>query len=190
MSTYYFGVLLWAGFLISWQLASFWRSRARIQTSVASRLRDVLFYVVGFVFLFTPRANVAGLWENPPIFDYGILALEVGGFLFAWLARIYLGRLWSDMITVSADHRIVQTGPYGLVRHPIYTGFLLSAWSIAFLVASPTAFIGAAILSAQMVWKAKREEDFLSRELDRASYAEYAARTPMLVPFIPNRKSS
>ena len=94
------------------------------------------------------------------------------------------------MTTLREDHHIVETGPYGLVRHPIYTGFLLSAWSFALLVASPTALIGAAVLSAQMKWKAKREENFLSKELGRAAYAEYSARTPMLVPFVPVRKSS
>ena len=52
------------------------------------------------------------------------------------------------------------------------------------------ALIGAAVLSAQMKWKAKREENFLSKELGRAAYAEYSARTPMLVPFVPVRKSS
>ena len=88
------------------------------------------------------------------------------------------------MITLRKDHRIVESGPYGLVRHPIYTGFLIAAWAFALLVASPTALLGASFLTGQMVWKAGREETFLRHELGAAAYDAYAARTPMLVPFL------
>lgn len=188
MSLYYAGVVLWALFLVSWQAAMLWTTKGIARTPVLDQLRDLLLYVIGFVLLFTPRANVAGMWDNPSLVGIGILALEVGGFAFAWWARIHLGRLWSGMITLRKDHRIVESGPYGLVRHPIYTGFLLAAWAFALLVASPTALLGAGFLTGQMAWKAGREETFLRRELGAAAYDAYAARTPMLVPFLPVRQ--
>ena len=45
--------------------------------------------------------------------------------------RIHLGRLWSGTITLKQDHRIIDSGPYGLVRHPIYTGLILSILATA-----------------------------------------------------------
>ncbi len=185
MTPYNAGVFFWAVFLISWQAAMLWTAKALARTSIASRIRDYLLYIIGFALLFTPQANVAGMWNNPPLLGFVILALEVCGFAFAWWARIHLGRLWSGMITLREDHRVVESGPYGMVRHPIYTGFLFAAWAFALLVASPTALAGAAILSGQMAWKASREEAFLRRELGDAAYDAYSARTPMLVPFMP-----
>jgi protein-S-isoprenylcysteine O-methyltransferase Ste14 len=79
---------------------------------------------------------------------------------------------------------VVESGPYGLVRHPIYTGFLGASWAFALLIASPTALLGAALLTVQMAWKAKREESFLRQELGPADYDAYAARTPMLIPLL------
>jgi protein-S-isoprenylcysteine O-methyltransferase Ste14 len=181
------GALLWGAFLVSWYAAMLWTARAVASTSTASRVRDYAFYIVGFGLLFTPLARVAALWANPAPAAYGLLGLEAAGFAFAWWARVHLGRLWSGMITLREGHRVVESGPYGLVRHPIYTGFIAAAWAFALLVASPTALAGAVVLTAQMAWKAKREEAFLRQELGPADYDAYAARTPMLVPFVRAR---
>jgi protein-S-isoprenylcysteine O-methyltransferase Ste14 len=184
LTPYLAGALLWGAFLVSWYAAMAWTARAVARTSILSRARDYLFYVIGFALLFTPRARAPGLWENPALIAYGLLGLEIAGFAFAWWARIHLGRLWSGMITLREGHRVIESGPYGLVRHPIYTGFLAAAWAFALLVASPAALLGAAVLTAQMAWKAAREEAFLRQELGRTQYDAYAARTPMLVPRI------
>ena len=58
------------------------------------------------------------------------------------------------------------------------------AWAFALLTGAPATLLGAATLTAQMAWKAKREEAFLRQELGPADYDAYAARTPMLIPFL------
>jgi len=184
MTPYLAGAFLWGAFLVSWYAAGGWKARAVARTSILSRALDYLIYAIGFLLLFTLRARVHGLWNTPALVGDALLAAELAAFGFAWWARVHLGRLWSGMITLREGHRIVESGPYGLVRHPIYTGFLGAAWAFALLVASPTALLGAAVLTAQMTWKARREEGFLRRELGAAAYDDYAARTPMLVPFI------
>jgi protein-S-isoprenylcysteine O-methyltransferase Ste14 len=188
MTLYGAGALAWGAFWLSWYAATAWTAKAVARTSRLSRLRDYLFYVAGFSLLLTPPMLVHGLWKDPAVVGWGLLALELGSFAFAWWARVHLGRLWSGMITLREGHRVVESGPYRFVRHPIYTGFLGAAWCFALLVASPTALLGAAVLTAQMAWKARREEAFLRRELGAAAYDDYAMRTPMLIPFTASRR--
>nr|WP_280178209.1 MULTISPECIES: isoprenylcysteine carboxylmethyltransferase family protein [Mesorhizobium] len=106
------------------------------------------------------------------------------GLIFSWWARIHLGRLWSASVTAKADHRIVDTGPYGLVRHPIYTGLLLALLATMAAKGTVWGIAGVALLTIGIVMKAKLEERFLRGELGPA-YDDYARRVPMLVPFTP-----
>jgi protein-S-isoprenylcysteine O-methyltransferase Ste14 len=55
-----------------------------------------------------------------------LVGATVSGFAFSWWARIVLGRLWSSGVTRKTDHRIVTTGPYKVVRHPIYSGIIIA----------------------------------------------------------------
>ena len=72
------------------------------------------------------RVAANRLWDVGHDGAVVLALLTIPGFLFAWWARLHLGRLWSGTVTRKADHRIVDTGPYAIVRHPIYTGLLAS----------------------------------------------------------------
>ena len=107
------------------------------------------------------------------------------GFGFAWWARLHLGQLWSAFVTQQADHRIVDTGPYGIVRHPIYTGIIAAAIALALVKGTVIASAGA-LLAAFGFWvKARLEEGFLREQLGAEAYDGYRRRVPMLVPFGP-----
>lgn len=177
----------WMVFVASWWIAALWVAKAAAKGALRDRRLYWLGFVVGFVALFSfnlqPGAGPnAPLWRAPAIVQWLLVAAELGGFAFAWWARLHLGRLWSGMMTLREGHRVVDTGPYALVRHPIYTAFIGSSWAYALLVARPTALFGAAVLTVVMAVKARAEEAFLRRELGAADYDAYAARTPMLVP--------
>ena len=89
---------------------------------------------------------------------------------------------WSGSVTAKADHRIVDTGPYALVRHPIYTGLLLSAFATAALYGTALAVLGALLILLGFWIKARLEERFLRAELGPEAYDAYASRVGMLVP--------
>ncbi|TKB07117.1 MAG: isoprenylcysteine carboxylmethyltransferase family protein, partial [Mesorhizobium sp.] len=85
--------------------------------------------VVGTILLFIPAHGYAGplrLWTPNLAEAWICVALIAAGLAFAWWARLHLGRLWSGTVTAKAEHRVIDTGPYRLVRHPIYTGLLLA----------------------------------------------------------------
>ena len=86
-------------------------------------------------------------------------------------------------LTKKAGHHVVDTGPYRLVRHPIYAGLIFAAFATATEKGTSYALFGVAILTFGFYTKAQREERFLRVELGEDAYCAYARKTPMLLPF-------
>ncbi len=82
---------------------------------------------------------------------------------------------------------MVDTGPYGIVRHPIYTGIILASAATAAMRGTALAWLGACVMTTGWVIKARLEEEFLREELGAETYGEYARRVPMLSP-LPRRQ--
>lgn len=129
------------------------------------------------------------LWRTPMALAWAMAAAAFAGLLFTWWARIHLGRLWSSSVTRKADHHVVDTGPYGIVRHPIYTGIILASVATAAMRGTALAWLGACVMTTGWVIKARLEEEFLCEQLGAETYGEYARRVPMLAP-LPRRRRS
>lgn len=180
---------IWAVWLISWLVAALWASKAAQRPPLRDELPYRVLHVIGALLLIAnfqlPRFSFG--WSEPEWVAILLLCLEALGFAFAWWARIHLGALWSGQVTRKADHRIVETGPYGLVRHPIYTGILLSFYASLLLRPGWLGLAAAVVMTFSFVVKLRLEERFLSAELGVEAYAAYRKRVPMLVPFSPVR---
>jgi len=177
--------IIWAAWVASWIVASWWSARTQKR---AARSTELLYHVligVGAV-LMTPwvarRLGAAPLWNAGDFGSYLLAAAALAGLALTWWARIHLGRLWSSVITRKENHRIVDSGPYALVRHPIYTGLIAAILASAVAEATATALIGAALIVFGLWVKARAEERFLTGELGADSYEPYRRRVPMLVP--------
>jgi protein-S-isoprenylcysteine O-methyltransferase Ste14 len=182
---------LWIGWALSWLAASRWSTRTekRVGFSTEYRYRVVLF--VGGFLLAVPAHRYEGslrLWHVHFVGAWICVAGVAVGIAFAWWARIHLGRLWSGEITRKADHRVVDTGPYAIVRHPIYTGLLCAALATAAAKGTILGVLGAALFVTGFWMKARLEEQWLSRELGPEEYGRYRRRVPMLVPFGPRSR--
>jgi protein-S-isoprenylcysteine O-methyltransferase Ste14 len=153
----------------------------------ADSLKYRLPIIAGAV-LFMPLAGkVLGekpLWQFGNGGVYVLACLVLAGISFTWWARIHLGRFWSNAITHKEGHQVIDTGPYGLVRHPIYTGLIAGMLVTGFAVGTVTAILGAALISLGMGLKARMEEGFLTAELGADAYGSYCRRVPMLIPFL------
>jgi protein-S-isoprenylcysteine O-methyltransferase Ste14 len=160
------------------------KKRGGIGADIAFR---ILFYVSATLLLapFSDRPWFAQvqIWQLNATLKWTLAALTAAGFWFAWWARIHLGRLWSDWLTKKAGHHVVDTGPYRLVRHPIYLGVIFAAFATAIEKGTSFALFGAAVLAFAFYTKARREERFLRLELGEDTYDAYARKTAMLVPF-------
>ncbi|HLH55245.1 MAG TPA: isoprenylcysteine carboxylmethyltransferase family protein [Verrucomicrobiae bacterium] len=105
----------------------------------------------------------------------------LGAGIAIW-ARASLGRNWSSRVTLKKDHELIETGPYRLVRHPIYSGLLLMIIGTAITTATQAGFVALSVCFCGFWIKLRQEERLLSRNL--AGYPEYMRRTKALVPFV------
>jgi protein-S-isoprenylcysteine O-methyltransferase Ste14 len=110
-------------------------------------------------------------------------AATIVGCAFAFWARTRIGSNWSAMVTVKQDHELILRGPYAVVRHPIYSGFLLALAGTAIVVGEIRAFIGLGIAFIGFFLKSAAEERFM-REQFSDEYARYSQRVKRLIPFI------
>src|SRR5213076_1766360 len=121
------------------------------------------------------------LWVFSNTAVYVVALIVLAGISFTWWGRLHLGQFWSNTITHKQDHRVVDTGPYGIVRHPIYTGITLASIATATMRGTAAAWLGVAVMTLGWYVKARMEEEFLREELGADNYTDYARRVPMLV---------
>lgn len=183
---------MWSLWFLSWIIAAAWSRRTTARPPALEQLIHWIPTLIGFSLLAQGSFAGRGYWL-PDDRDWGVsgalgwvlAGVCATGLLFTWWARIWLGSLWSGSVSRKANHTVVQTGPYRLVRHPIYTGLIVAAFASAGLAGRPANLLGAALIAFGFWLKATMEERFLSRELGTDAYADYRRRTPMLIPFWP-----
>jgi protein-S-isoprenylcysteine O-methyltransferase Ste14 len=180
---------LWVLWVVSWFVAWRWSGRTVKRSEPGARILELALTLWGIgALFFDGSGSTEGLLQRPLYrIDEGVawllVATAAGGFGVCWWARIHLGQMWSSNIVLKENHRIVDSGPYGLVRHPIYTGLLLAAWATAAMHSKEVSFLGAALLTLAFYLKASSEERLLTAELG-PPYEAYRRRTPMLVPYL------
>lgn len=179
--------LIWLAWVASWILASFWSGRTRSHVPTRDSWPYRLPILLGAILLVPPVERFLGANQlynlgNAGTFVAGVVV--VLGLSFTWWGRIHLGRFWSNAITHKEDHRIIDTGPYGMVRHPIYTGQIIGLLATGLAIGNWAAMLGVVLISFGEWQKARMEERFLSVELGADAYGAYCRRVPMIVPFL------
>jgi protein-S-isoprenylcysteine O-methyltransferase Ste14 len=109
--------------------------------------------------------------------------LTATGLLFAVWARRHIGRNWSATVTIKTGHELVTSGPYAIVRHPIYSGLLLAFAGTA-LARCEWRGIVALLIVLLALWRKLRLEERWMRERFGALYDDYARRVKALIPFV------
>jgi protein-S-isoprenylcysteine O-methyltransferase Ste14 len=179
--------LIWLAWVITWVVASFWSGRTKTHVQTLDSLVYRLPILLGAILLSpwtTAALGESRLYDLGNAGTYVLAAVVLLGVSFTWWARIHLGRFWSNAITHKEGHRIVDTGPYGLVRHPIYAGLILAILATGVAVATWTSLLGALLISFGEWRKARMEESFLCTKMGLDAYGRYSRRVPMIVPFI------
>jgi protein-S-isoprenylcysteine O-methyltransferase Ste14 len=183
---------LMAAWVLSWMLASFWSGQTAGRLPVGRALLHWAPTVLGAgllvrsaTFAAAAPSRIHPLYGLPTPVGWVLTGIVAAGIAFTWWARVHLGRLWSASVERKEGHRLIDSGPYGVVRHPIYTGLLAALLAMAVQVATPAAYAGVLLIAIGFTVKGLMEEQLLSQALGAEVYAAYQARTPMLIPFAP-----
>ena len=182
--------LIWIAWLISWIAASFWSARPQKRAATLETWTYRAAMIAGGILLvpwIPPLLGEKPIWEISYGGAYALAAVMLVGLLLTWWARIYLGPLWSSVISRKEGHKIIDTGPYALMRHPVYTGLIIALLATAAAEGRVTALVGAALVVFGVWLKARTEERFLVAELGAELYASYCRRVSTLIPFLPHR---
>lgn len=143
-------------------------------TIIISILVGVTFGVKGIGFM-----NLGGYW----VVLLGLF-LIMAGLAIRWIAILTLGKFFTVDINVAKDHRIIDSGIYKFVRHPAYTGSLLSFLGLGLSFSNWLSVLVIFIpITAAFIYRIKLEEKALMHSLGD-EYINYAKSTKRLIPKI------
>lgn len=176
---------LWLAWALLWTVFSFGNKRSVYRQPLWQRLAYLLLGVVAAIpIYFIPALQ---LWMLPgwPALEIGGVLLCAAGLGFAVWARFHLGRNWSGIVTFKESHELIQSGPYAVVRHPIYTG-ILTAFAGTFLALAPSPGGAYCFLIVSVAFAIKMgQEERLMRQKFPEAYAAYKARVrAAIIPFV------
>jgi protein-S-isoprenylcysteine O-methyltransferase Ste14 len=179
---------LWLALGIFWLAGALTAKRTKRTQSPGSRLLQITPEIAAFFLLFgrvpwprwlrgrfVPGDTLAAAWVG--------LGLTAAGIAFAIWARLWIGRNWSGRVTIKEQHELIQNGPYAIVRHPIYSGFLLGILGTAIVHGELRALLALPLAALGWTFKLWMEESFMIQQFGSA-YLDYKRRVKALVPFL------
>jgi protein-S-isoprenylcysteine O-methyltransferase Ste14 len=178
-------LLPWYVFAAVWAIYAFRVKRTKAAETSGDRFVTMIVMVVAFLLLFYERPlpavfNKRFLPAEQWIAWAGVAVTSLGVAISVW-ARVILGSNWSARVTLKEGHRLIRSGPYRFVRHPIYTGMLLGAIGRAITVGEWRGVLAVVLIIAAHSRKAMREEKMLASEFGE-EYATYRRSTGFLFP--------
>ncbi len=178
---------LWTAWFIYWYAARRNDKAVQRRESLTSRAAHI-----------TPLALAVALFAVPDLWrgwlsirilpfsfvTYWIgIAVLVAGLAFTVAARRHLGGNWSGIVTVKQDHELIRSGPYALVRHPIYTGMLLGFIGSAISLDEVRGVIAIGLVIVAFLLKIRLEERWMTESFGDA-YRCYRTEVKALIPFV------
>jgi protein-S-isoprenylcysteine O-methyltransferase Ste14 len=179
--------ITWAVFIAVWIIGAFTAKRTIRRQSLRSRVGMVAIGLAEYYLLFWVAEYFRfAHWRFLPdlkLYAWIGLLMTMAGVAFAIWARLTLGRNWSGTVTIKQDHELIRTGPYALVRHPIYTGITLAVLGTAIFDGRVRSAILILVMLSVLIHKMRMEEQFMNEQFG-SEYTRYRQRTKALVPFL------
>ncbi len=119
----------------------------------------------------------------PTAFETPGIALFLAGLGLYVVARLTLGRFYSETVRIRPEHKLITNGPYRIIRHPIYLGVILFSLSIPMILGSLYGFVTILALIPMLLRRIRIEEKALVSKFGQ-EYLKYAHKTKKLIPYI------
>ncbi|MBN2086457.1 MAG: isoprenylcysteine carboxylmethyltransferase family protein [Anaerolineales bacterium] len=178
----------WGVFFLFWILSALRnRQSVRHREPFSSRFVNIFLYSITAALLIYDWRIAAPL-SSRFIPDHWMISLaglaaQAAGLWFALRAQSHLGSNWSAQVTLATNHQLIQSGPYRLVRHPMYFGILAGMFGTVVVIGELRGFLAAAAVLAALLWKIRVEEDMLSRHFGEG-YQNYRKGVKSILPFL------
>jgi protein-S-isoprenylcysteine O-methyltransferase Ste14 len=179
--------VIWLALVLVWVVSGLRTKRSIKNQSSAWQVLYTAILVVGVYLIFAKQIGIPWLDRQlfsmtVPIVLAGLLVVLMGVVFSIW-ARLMLGDNWSNRVTVKENHTLVRSGPYRIVRHPIYSGILLGMLGSALQRGEVRSFVGVTICGFSFWLKTRAEEQFMV-QIFGEEYLQYRHKVKALAPFI------
>jgi protein-S-isoprenylcysteine O-methyltransferase Ste14 len=183
--------------ILFWTLYAVWiagelviAGRSFLRRGAQTRDRGSLLVVFGSVLAGFAVGSVLASAVPATTIQSGRYAVLLGGLLvmafgiaLRFAAVIALGRFFTVVVMTGSDQHVVETGPYRWIRHPSYTGTLLTITGVLLATTNWLGLVGILPALAGLIYRMHVEEQALSDQMGDA-YRSYMGRTKRLVPFV------
>jgi protein-S-isoprenylcysteine O-methyltransferase Ste14 len=175
---------MWIAWVVYWLVAA--RDTKRTswrQPLAAESLHGIPLLLCTILWLaprWQPTALTAPLWPPGTVLPLIGTMIVAAGIGYASWARVHLGRNWSGKVVVKEDHALVRTGPYRMIRHPIYAGMLLALLGSALAVDEWRGFLALVFGLIGVLFRVHAEETRMAATFPE--YVDYKRESSALVP--------
>jgi protein-S-isoprenylcysteine O-methyltransferase Ste14 len=177
--------LAWVATGVYFGVSALLTNKTKRRELAGARLLDAILLFGGYFLVFS-QIGLHG--ASNPHFIPPQRGLEIAGVVLTYLglaltnwSRARLGRYWSGVVALKQGHRLIQSGPYRFVRHPLYSGLILAAVGIGLCVTTWSSLLGIVSLVACFERRALREDALLASEFG-GEFEAYRERTGRLLP--------
>ena len=194
MTTASVGEIVWVLGIIAWYVIRYpferRAKRVRIARDIRSQSDTVGLAAALFGMAILPAFYIATGFPRTADYPASDWAIVLGAIVLASALLLFrishkeLGRNWSITLQIREQHKLVSTGPYALIRHPMYTSFLLIAVGQALLlsnwVVGLAGLLGFAVL---FLLRVDKEERMMFENFGQ-EYRAYMERTKRIIPYL------
>jgi len=179
--------LLWVGIFVLWAITGLTsKQTVQARSEGPSRIAVWIVWLAWWLLLthgfgiemlsvrFAPKTTTAA---------YAGLAITIVGLALSVWARIQIGTNWSGLIHVKEGHQLMHTGSYAIVRHPIYSGFMLATLGTAIAFGEISGLIAFVMILGAWGYKSRLEETAMIEHFGE-EYETYRRKVKGLIPFV------
>ena len=185
----YWGItsVCWMVFWMYWSIATPRKHPSRRKVARTFTVLNTGLLYLGFLLVWLGRSvpGWLGLLFVPQaiLIDVTGTVFAIIGVAFAIWSRQSLRNNWSGEVAITEGQQFIRSGPYAIVRHPIYAGMLLALLGTTLVSSTVGSLLGFVLAIISLWQKADIEEQFLIVEFGE-QYAKYQREVKFLIPFI------